>query len=313
MEELKGLIYDIQGHSVHDGPGCRTLVFLNGCALRCAWCSNPEGQLPRPRVLHHRKKCVHTHYRCIDECPNNAIQINGNGTPHLSFNRFICDRCDSMKCVNACLNEALSAAGRHYSVSELMRILKRDQSYWGRQGGVTFTGGEPLLQKDFILSVLKQCRSNFIHTAIETSAHVHTDVLMEALKWTDWMFVDIKHMNSKEHGEKTGTGNELILKNLEAVAMADWDGRLIIRLTIIPGFNDTQENLKNTATLMQRLNLKEVNLLPFHRIASSKYEQLSLNYAFAHLKSPSKKIMLKHRRTFEDAGLQCYVDFETPF
>jgi len=312
-EGSKGVIFDIQGYSVHDGPGCRTLVFLSGCPLRCSWCSNPEGQLLRPRLMYREKKCVHAHHRCVHACPHQAIHINEQGSPHLRFDRSVCDHCDSMVCVRACLNDALKIAGRTYAVGELMRILSRDQGFWGSQGGVTFSGGEPLLQGEFILEVLRKCRSSYMHTAVETSAHMDTDVLIEALQWTDWLLVDIKHMDSAAHRAETGVGNELILQNIAAVASARWAGRLIIRVPIVPTFNDTAENLQATAEFMVKHNLREVNILPFHRLGSSKYEQLGLEYKYARVTSPSREIMLTAKHVFETAGLQCYADFETPF
>ena len=218
-----------------------------------------------------------------------------------------------MDCVGACLSEALRIAGRTYSVDELMRILVRDQGFWGSQGGVTFGGGEPLFQAEFLLAVLAKCRSNYMHTTVETSAHAATDVLMEALKWTDAVFIDVKHMDSAAHRRGTGVGNELILQNIEAVASTGWDGRLIIRVPIVPGYNDTLENLRATAAFMARLKLKEVNLLPFHRLGHSKYEQLGLNYEYAEVPTPSSEVLWSYQRIFETVGLQCYVGSETPF
>lgn len=310
---MTGLIFDIQGYSVHNGCGCRTLVFFSGCPLRCTWCSNPEGQILRPRVMYREGKCAHTHYRCVGACPHNAIRIEDGESPPLRFERSICDRCDSTDCVKACLSEALQIAGRTYTVNELMRILVRDQGFWGSQGGVTFSGGEPLFQAEFLLAVLAKCRSNYMHTAVETSAHANTDVLMEILKRTDWMFIDIKHMDSAAHRAETGAGNELILQNIEAAASTGWDGRLIIRVPIVPGYNDTVENLRATAAFMVKLNLKEVNLLPFHRLGHSKYEQLGLKYKYAQVPSPSREAMWSHQRIFDAAGLRCYVGSETPF
>jgi pyruvate formate lyase activating enzyme len=218
-----------------------------------------------------------------------------------------------MDCVEACLNGALQIAGRTYTVDELMRILVRDQGFWGSQGGVTFGGGEPLYQSEFLLAVLAKCRSNYMHTTVETCAHTKTDVLIEVLKWVDAIFIDIKHMDAAAHRSGTGAGNELILKNIEAAASAGWGGRLIIRVPVVPGYNDTLENLRATAAFMARLKLKEVNLLPFHRLAHSKYEQLGLNYQHAQGPTPSADVMSSYQRIFETAGLQCYVGSETPF
>jgi pyruvate formate lyase activating enzyme len=218
--------------------------------------------------MYREKQCSHTHYRCVGACPNDAIQIEDGAGPPLRFDRSICDRCDDMGCVEACLNQALQVAGRSYTVDELMRILFRDQGFWGSQGGVTFGGGEPLFQAEFLLAALAECRSSYMHSTVETSAYAHTDVLMQVLEWTDAMFIDVKHMDAAAHHAGTGAGNELILRNIEAAASSGWDGRLIIRVPIVPGYNDTVENLQATAAFIARLKLKEVNLLPLHRLGA---------------------------------------------
>ena len=309
-----GLIFDIQGYSVHDGPGCRTLVFLSGCPLRCSWCANPEGQQPRPRLMFREKRCVHRHYRCARACTQGAVQIGDGGSPYPQFERSICRQCETRECVAACLHEALTISGHHYTVAELMAILTRDQGFWGAGGGVTFSGGEPLSQPEFLQAVLKQCQASYIHTAVETSAHADTDLLLAILPWTDWLLVDIKHMNPAAHRAETGVGNERILKNIEALASAGWGGRLIVRVPIIPDYNDAAENLRATAGFVRELSLKEVNLLPFHRLGTGKYEQLGLDYGrYAHLAPPSRGTLRSHQQIFLAAGLACYVGSETPF
>jgi pyruvate formate lyase activating enzyme len=311
-----GLIFDIQGHSVHDGPGCRTLVFLSGCPLHCAWCANPEGQLLRPRLMYRAQKCAPTHYRCVQACPHDAVRVEEGGRPPLlRFDRARCDRCEGLECASACMHEALKIAGCAYTVDELMRVLRRDQGFWGNGGGVTFSGGEPLVQAKFLLTMLRRCRASYIHTSVETSAHVETELLLDILKWTDWLFVDIKHMDSAAHRAETGAGNELILNNIAAVAAvgAGWEGRLVVRVPIVPGYNDTADNLQATASFLMAHHLREINLLPFHRLGHSKYEQLGLDYPYAGTGSPSPEAMQAHQRIFATAGLQCYVGFETPF
>lgn len=310
---MKGLIFDIQGHSVHDGPGCRTLVFLSGCPLHCDWCSNPEGQILRQRLLFSKDKCKHLHYRCVDACPEAAISINRKNNKAPVFDHSICDKCKNPICTEVCLYEALNIAGNYYSPDELIQVLRRDQGFWGSQGGVTFTGGDPLLQNEFLLEILKKCRSDYMHTAIETSAYVNTDIFQEVLKYTEWMFIDIKHMDTARHKERTGVGNELILKNIEIVSSSDWDGRLVIRLAIIPGFNDTEENLRKTAEFMKKNNLREINLLPFHRLGSSKYDQLGKKYEYSEVSSPSPEYMNSCKSYFSNLGINCYVDSKTPF
>ena len=242
-----------------------------------------------------------------------AIQANPTSSPPLIFDRTLCDRCEHMDCIRACLNQALEVAGREYTLNALMLLLHRDQDYWGEGGGVTFGGGEPLMQADFLLAALERCRSNYIHTAVETSAHAPTEILIQALRLADWVFFDLKHCDSAAHRDGTGVGNELILQNLEVVAAARADCRLIVRVPIVPLFNDAPENLRATADLMRKLDLKEVNLLPFHRLASSKYQQLGLDYAYAHVPPPSKAMMLSHQSIFTQAGLLCYLGANTPF
>jgi pyruvate formate lyase activating enzyme len=218
-----------------------------------------------------------------------------------------------MDCVKACINNALNVAGRTYTVDELMRVLKRDQDFWGSQGGVTFSGGEPLLQKEFISDILKQCRIHYINTCVETCAHTDTTFLMEILRFTDWMFIDIKHMDSSLHRKETGAGNELILKNIKTMASSGWTGRLVIRVPLIPGYNDTAENLQTTADFLNSLNLKEINILSLHPYGNSKYEQLGLEILHADRISSSRQDMLEVRQFFEARGLQCYIDSDTPF
>jgi len=313
-DQVAALIFDIQGFSVHDGPGCRTLVFLSGCPLRCSWCANPEGQLARPRLMVREAKCVHQHYRCASACTRGAIEISEGGSPYPQFDRAACRQCETRDCVAACLHQALKIAGRPYTVSELMAILERDQGYWGAGGGVTFSGGEPLSQPAFLLAALQQCQASYIHTAVETSAYVDLDLLLSILPWTDWLLVDIKHTDTAAHRAETGVGNEEILKNIQAVASAGWGGRLIIRVPMIPGYNDTAENLRATARFVRGLALQEVNLLPFHRLGAGKYEQLGLDYGrYAHLAPPGRETLRRQQQVFLDEGLVCYVGAETPF
>ena len=309
-DRVTGLSFDIQGHSVHDGPGCRTLVFLSGCPLRCAWCANPEGQLLRPRVMVREGRCVSTCQRCVSACPHGAIQRDLSG---LRFDRNRCDRCDTLDCAAACTHEALKVAGRAYTVDELMRVLRRDQGFWGSGGGVTFSGGEPLAQPEFLLAALKGCRTSYMHTAVETCAYVGADLLREVLRWTDWLFMDLKHMDSAAHLAGTGVSNALILRNLAMVASASWPGRLIVRVPIVPGFNDMAENLQATAAFVAQLGLREVNLLPFHRLGAAKYEQLGLAYPYAYVPALPREAQQAQQRIFAAAGLRCYVGSETPF
>lgn len=309
--ELKGLIFDIQGFAVHDGPGCRTMIFMKGCPLKCKWCANPEGQKPSPELMYSRVRCRRETYRCVDACPFKAISVPRPGD-YISIDRSKCEHCVSMNCVSACYNDALRVVGRYVTVDELMEIIKRDRAYWGDEGGVTITGGEPLHQPDFVIALLKECYESYIHTVMETCAHVPWKHLEEAVKYLDWLFVDLKHMDPVKHLEETGATNELILENIRKLAEVKGP-RIIIRIPIIPGYNDSQENIEASARFLSKVGMKEVNILPFHRLGVSKYEQLDRDYAYKDTKPPTREKLEEICRVFEKRGLKCYIGSDTPF
>lgn len=315
MTEPRGLVFDIQGYSVHDGPGCRTLIFLNGCPLRCQWCANPEGMERRPTLLFRSAKCKRKDYdctRCIRACPRGAITAK-ESEALLEIDREACRTCDTMDCARACAHQALGVAGKEMTVSELLRIINRDRQYWGGEGGVTFTGGEPLLQREFILAALKQCHAAYIQTAVESSACVDTEFFLEAMRHVDWAFIDLKHMDPARHKEKTGVTNELTLRNIRTLAASNWPGRLILRIPIIEGFNDTDENLAATADFMEAIRRYEVNILPFHRMGDSKWTQLGKQYPYRDQEPTPMTKMKQIQQFFLDRGLACYIGSYTPF
>jgi len=307
----KGLIFDIQGHSIHDGPGTRTTVFLSGCPMHCAWCANPEGLFRHPVEMHSHSKCVCCG-RCIEACPYGAVTMAEAGQPPAQYRRT-CDGCRTLDCVKACFHDALSVSGREITVDELMRIFQRDRHFWGSRGGVTFSGGEPLLQQEFMLAILRKCRQSTIHTCVETSAWISPDFFQSVMKYVDWVFVDIKHMDSRVHREMTGVDNDLVLRNIRALAKADWDGFAVIRVPIIPGQNDDEENIRATARFVRDVELEVINILPFHRLGESKYRQLGRKYEFAEQKPPTEKRMGEIKGLIQDHGLICFTGHDTPF
>jgi pyruvate formate lyase activating enzyme len=309
----KGLIFDIQGHSVHDGPGTRTLVFMSGCPLRCRWCSNPEGMLTRQRIMYKVQQCSQCPCRCVSACRQQAISINEGGSPPVCFDRKLCDHCMTFECREVCYKNALQLSGKWYSVEDLMRILNRDRNFWGGAGGVTFSGGEPLLQKTFIGGMLKKCRDAYIEVAVETSANIPTEDLLEVLPYVKFLFVDVKHMDPEKHREGTGVSNDLILRNIRAVAGNQWDGRLVLRSPIVPGFNDSVDNAEATAAFMHEIGMKEINLLPFHRMGASKYEQLGAIYPYQDCQSLNPEDLFSLGKVYESRGLVCYLGSNTPF
>lgn len=315
MSQQKGLIFDIQGHAVHDGPGTRTLVFLSGCPLRCAWCANPEGMAHRQNLLYTTAQCKATENncrRCVQSCSRGAIQIDEEtGLPQI--NRALCSDCTTFECVDACNYDALRKSGKYYTVAELMDVLKRDRNFWGSDGGVTFSGGEPLGQGKFLQEVLRECKRRLIHTAIESSAYTDRDRFLTVMKYIDFAFIDVKHMDPLQHKIKTGVDNERILANLRHLAASDWPGRLILRTPIIPGFNDSEENALATISFMKDNGFFEINLLPFHRLGTSKWQQLGKSYPYEHMESLSKEDLYGLQQIYLNAGIACYADTDVVY
>lgn len=321
MKELKGFIFDIQGYSTHDGPGCRTLVFFKGCPLKCSWCSNPESWDFKANPLYRETKCIlgkRNCSRCIDACPHKAIRF-GNADakePTLVLDRSYCGTCQELACAEACLDEAIMVCGKWYTPQDLLKVLNRDRDYWV-SGGVTFTGGEPLSQPEFLKAVLRLCRAERIHTAIETAAYQQTDIFMDCVELLDFAFIDLKHMNDEKHKLYTGLSNELIKKNIATLAAATktarWPGRMVIRMPIIAGFNDDLDNAREMAEFLNKIGQMEVNLLPFHPLGESKWRQLGTEYDFANQTGTPEEVLAGLQEVFLQRDILCYVSSDTPF
>ncbi|GAA0076352.1 4-hydroxyphenylacetate decarboxylase activase [Clostridium sp. CTA-5] len=309
----KGLIFDIQSYSVHDGPGCRTTCFMNGCFLKCEWCANPESWTDKEKIMFAEGKCKHDQgcNRCEKACNSKSISFNKDGK--ININWEVCRNCTTFECANVCYNEALRICGKYYTVDSLLKILNRDRGFWGENGGVTFSGGEPFYQSEFLISMLKQCKEAYINTAIETTAFVDTDIFLEGMKYVDFAFIDIKHMDRKKHKEKTGAYNDLILKNIEALVNSKWNGRLVLRTPIIYKFNDNEENAIATADFMNKLGIYEINLLPFHRMGDSKWNQLGEKYAYSKQEITTQEKMESLQEVFLDRRIACYIGSDTTF
>jgi glycyl-radical enzyme activating protein len=304
----KGLIFDVQGFSVHDGPGSRTTVFLSGCPLACEWCANPEGREYKQQLMYSDKKCKSAAgcRRCAKACPAGALSIEEETVrlqPH------ICERCTTFDCAKACYHEALRLSGKWYTVEELMAILQRDRQFW-ENGGVTFSGGEPFFQKGFLLEALKACKNAKIHTAIETAAFADPADFLEIMSYIDFAFIDLKHMDKEKHKEKTAADNSLILKNISNLKDSKWQGRLILRMPVIRSYNDSVGNIKAVIGFMKANQLCEINILPFHRMGESKWSQLGLQYEYKDALPTTEEELRKIRKLFLNSGLTCYAGDE---
>lgn len=310
--ESKGLLFDIQSYSVHDGPGCRTTCFFLGCPLNCEWCANPESWDCKTKIMFAESNCKFDKgcKRCLEKCPNNAIDTSEN---QIKVNLDVCNKCNDLKCVDICYNEALKKCGMEYSADELLRILNRDRYFWSANGGVTFSGGEPFYQKEFLLEVLKRCKESYIHTAIETSAFVKTEEFLKTMSYVDFAFIDLKHMNREKHKEKTGVYNDLILKNIKSLKESNWNGRLILRTPIIEKYNDDIENFNKMADFMDEIGLFEINILPFHRMGDSKWTQLGKIYKYKDFKGTSIRKLEEIQNLFLNRKIACYIGSDTSF
>ncbi|MBT8338651.1 MAG: glycyl-radical enzyme activating protein [Desulfatitalea sp.] len=263
----QGVVFNIQRYSIHDGPGIRTTVFLKGCPLRCFWCQNPESHRKEPQVSLNSDACALCG-RCVSVCPTDAISL---GTKSSAIDRDKCSGCG--KCVQACPNDARSLAGTILTVDEVMRQVFKDVRFYENSGGgVTLSGGEPLYQADFALSILQRCKDSGLHTTIETCGCVSWDVMKNILEYTDLVFFDIKHLQPARHLEGCGKSNSLILANAKKVAECK---PIIVRVPLIPGFNDSSEAIAEIAQFVKtELGAVEVELLPYNKMGEVKFERL---------------------------------------
>lgn len=296
---MTGVVFSIERYALQDGPGIRTLVFLKGCPLNCRWCANPESQTYAPEILYFRNKCASCG-RCIDICPQDAIIVDE--VFGLVTNPDRCTLCGI--CVDSCYYGARELCGEDMEVSDLMNIIERDKMFYdATKGGVTISGGEPLLQTSFVREITRECKELGIHTAIETTLFAEKDTVKRALEYIDLVFVDIKHFNTLKHEEFTGVRNERILDNIE---MIDNLGKqFIIRVPFIPGFNDDTETQQQIYQWASRLrNLKWIEILPYHRLGMAKYHGLGRNYSMEDLHPVSKQSLAY----LKDLGAQFGVE-----
>ncbi len=296
-EGLKGLVFDIQKFAIHDGGGIRTLVFLKGCPLKCHWCSNPESLAAKPEIIFVSNNCVACN-KCLEVCTSGAIRQAETG---LAIDRELCTLCG--KCAKFCYAGAINIIGRYLSVPELMKMIERDRKFYEQSnGGVTFSGGEPTAQPEFLKAALKETRRRGIHTAIETSSSVPGETFVSILEYVDLVLTDIKHMNDVEHKSLTGVSNRLILDNLRTVSRLGIPVR--IRLPLIPGLNDSLRNLEETAGFVQQMNtLQSLDILPYHRLGEMKWRQLDLEYPARDLTPHTELEVDRIARFFMERGI----------
>jgi pyruvate formate lyase activating enzyme len=298
-DDAKGIVFNIQRYSIHDGPGIRTIVFLKGCPLRCVWCSNPESQNPYLEIAHSDSLCTKCG-KCVTACTFQAITLNPNGKGVI-INRERCTNCG--KCLEVCFPGALKFYGQEMTAREVFREVEKDAEFYRDSGGgVTASGGEPLFQPVFLASIFRLCQNNGIHTAIETTGCVGTDALKIVMPYTDLLLFDFKFASSAAHKKWTNQPNERILANLKFAI--DNKIPLIPRIPLIPGVNDTDRDLKEIADwVLKNIPNPLVHLLPYHKFGMGKYAMLDRQYKLDSL-SRQTEVDLQHAKTiFESAGI----------
>ena len=316
----RGLIFDIDRFSTHDGPGIRAAVFLKGCPLSCEWCHSPESQKQAEELIYQSSRCLCCG-KCVNICPQNAISlaraesgtagesiasgesgesedsvspgdssaaresgaseesgVAGETSEGIRIDRAKCVSC--FACAGGCVSRALRICGLWREASDVFEEISRDLPYYANSGGgITVTGGEPLSQAEFVISLLRLCRDAGIHTLMETCGFCAYDALREAAEYCDMIYYDIKLLDEREHKKRAGADNKPILDNLERLCReADVAKKITIRVPCVPGINDSHESIADIARFAKKAGVRDVELLPYNPGAPAKYEWLGVEY-----------------------------------
>ncbi len=298
-DEPKGFIFNIQKFSIQDGPGIRTTLFMKGCPLKCPWCSNPEGISETPEILVGERKCIGCK-KCAEACNTGAISFE-NGIRTIDWK--LCGNC--LECGKVCPSHAIQIVGEYKTVDEAFKIAAQDKDFYNTSGGgVTISGGEALLQWEFVRDLFSRCKTADFHTALDTTAYCPWENMERVLEYTDLILFDIKHMDSEKHQKYTGVSNELILDNLESASKTTG---IWLRIPLIPGFNDSESNMQKTAELASRIQAEKISLLPYHEWGKDKYSGLGKQYDYADadgVLEPDSDVVKKCKLILESHGLE---------
>ena len=294
---IKGIIFDIKRYAIHDGPGIRTTIFLKGCPLSCPWCHNPEGVYSNPEIFFYSKRCDKECSECVTACPNNAIYKN---EASIKIDHEKCDSCGI--CEDVCVYEALKIVGKEVSVQDVMSEIEKDRIFFDESGGgVTLSGGEPLAQPDFLESLLLEIKKKRINVAVDTSGYASFEDLDTITDKVDLLLYDLKIMDDEEHKKYTGVSNDVILKNLRR--LTEKGKPIAVRIPLISGVNSDSHNIEMIAEYLYSLkNIRQINLLPYHKGGYEKSKRLRERGKFMSFKPPANERIEEIRRFLSDSG-----------
>jgi pyruvate formate lyase activating enzyme len=298
---MEGLIFDIKKYAIHDGPGIRTTIFFKGCPLYCPWCHNPEGIKKGLEIMVSPDRCIHCE-QCVHACSKDALFRHNEV---VSLDRQKCDLCGA--CLDVCYTRAIELVGRYVTVEQSVKEIEKDKVFYDQSGGgVTLSGGEPLMQAEFAGTLVRECKRRGIHTVLDTCGYADLDVLRAVSGFVDLYLFDVKIMDEKKHRYFTGVSNEQILSNLQALSRSG--KALHVRIPVIPGITDDDENIQAASTFLASLqHVEKVSLLPYHRAWLTKYYKITNEKEPYIAEPPSAEILASIQKVFKSRGLDTTI------